>query len=182
MGLVRLRDSDVDLASWTRFHDADIDRHGRDAVAMLKDAEKWAHDHGYVIKQKTSFFGSRFSKMTTTYYKEIRVGDGWEGYSVPKKASILKHEIVHAQQWRNFGRAEFGSRYVFSARFRWAMEVQAYRESVRAYRTLGATEKWLRNYATREVPDVLWQNYMLGLLRKGDIYEHTARILLREVG
>jgi len=179
MGLIKLRDSDVELASWTRFHDEDLENFGRDAAAMLADAEKWARDNGYVIKPKTSFFGSRFSKMTTTYYKEIRVGDGWEDYSIPRKASVLRHEIVHAKQWRHFGRASFGANYIFSARFRWAMEVQAYRESVRAYRVLGAKEDWLRNYATREVPDVLWQNYMLGVLRKGDVYEHAARILLR---
>jgi hypothetical protein len=180
MGLIMLRDDDIELASWTRFHDEDLEKFGRNAAAMLADAEKWARDAGYVIKPKTSFFGSRFSKMTTTYYKEIRVGDGWAGYTPPKKASILKHEIVHAKQWRHYGRGTFGARYIFSARFRWAMEVQAYRESVRAYRTLGAKESWLRTYATKDVPDILWQNYMLGVLRKGDVYEHTAKILLRE--
>lgn len=181
MGLIKLRDQDVDLAMSRQFLDQDIADFGKNAGAMLQDAFDWAKANSFSIKKKASHFGSRLSKMSTTYYKEIRVGSLWEEFIVPKRAAVLKHEIVHAKQWRHYGRASFGSKYIFSARFRWAMEVQAYRESTRVYRTLGAVEKWLREYVNDAVPNSLWGSYALGTLRKDDVYEQTRKILSLEL-
>jgi hypothetical protein len=180
MGLLKLRDDDVKLGSTAIFLDRDLADFGRDSDRMLKDAFTWAKEHGYVIRQKSSLFG-RLSKMSTTYYKEIRVGSRWETFTVAKKAAVLKHEIVHAKQWHHFGQATFGTKYIFSARFRWAMEVQAYRESTRAYRTLGATEPWLREYVTDVVPASLWGSYGLRTLRKDDVFYETRKILMKEL-
>jgi hypothetical protein len=181
VGLIKLREEDVTLASSTAFLDKDLADFGKNSGAMLEDCFAWAKDNGFAIKQKSSHFGGRLSKMSTTYYKEIRVGARWTEFSVPKRAAVLKHEIVHARQWRHYGQGSFATKYIFSARFRWAVEVQAYRESIRVYRTLGAVEKWLREYVKDLVPNSLWKNYALKTLRKDDVYDEARRILSKEI-
>lgn len=181
MGLIKLREEDIKLGSSCVFLDTDLADFGRNAGAMLEDAFAWAQANKFALKKKSSHFGSRFSKMSTTYYREIRVGSRWEEFSVAKKAAVLKHEIVHAKQWRHYGQVRFAAKYIFSARFRWSMEVQAYRESVRAYRTLGALESWLREYVLDSVPGSLWNSYGLRTLRKDDVYDETRKLLLKEL-
>jgi hypothetical protein len=181
MGLIRIKSSYRKIAGSTRHHDPKTPTFHRNSAAMLAHGYSWAKDNGYRIRKKTSFLGSRFSKMTTTYYKEIRVGYQWDSYSRVSKAMIMMHEIVHARQWRYYGRGTFATKYVFNTQFRWAMEVQAYRESLIALKALGATRSYLEKYAKSIVPGILWKNYMLRSLRKSDVYKYTAQILLREL-
>ncbi len=50
---------------------------------------------------------------------------------------MLAHEVEHSRQWRRH--KNFLGKYVFSARFRYAMELQAVREEMRAMNSAGSS-------------------------------------------
>ena len=74
-----------------------------------------------------------------------------------------------------YGRIGFARRYVFSARFRWAVEVQAYSESLRAWAALGMGRKGLLS-AAYEYANKLPKTYALGVLRKRHVVGKAKQI------
>lgn len=119
----------------------------------------------------------RLSKMATTYYREIRVPKGFfgRGWSVARRAVTLAHELIHALQWRFYGMASFALRYL-SARFRWAVEMQAYRFGVLVKRMLGYLESAIQN-SIRHRASAMRKPYKLRGLRWGDVKKYTPAVL-----
>lgn len=129
----------------------------------------------------------RLSKMTTTYFKEIRLGSGWPNYNEYQKANTLVHEAVHARQWRSYGRFRFGTWYLRRPRWRWAIEMQGYRESMRwAIINLHAQRRPLKDIESEiqrradEVAKILIGGYVLGRVSRRDRKVHTKRIMLAD--
>ena len=131
---------------------------------------------GVRVVPKTSIFGSRLSKMSTTYYSEIRLGTDYPRLSQAWQAVVMGHEMLHARQWRAYGRNRFRTRYLFRTRWRWAVEVQAYAESLRIMVALGFSSEAIESYISTR-GDVLWENYALRSLRKDHVLRYTAQIL-----
>jgi hypothetical protein len=156
------------------FHDPHLDRPWK-PEPLKYHAEQRAKKMGYKIVNKRSW-GTKMSKFTTTYYKQIRVGEGYPNYPVPIQAMIMCHEIVHARQWRHYRPARFATSYLASARFRWAMEVQGYAEGVHAAVAMGAEEDWIeRNIENRA--QTLRKGYSMWSLRASDVRGATRNIL-----
>lgn len=176
MGLIRIRKADVDLALDSRLHDPVLDESWKGEPERLKVhyRKEWER-YGVKAVYKSTSYG-RLSKMTTTYYRKIRLGTGYAKAEPEWQAVTDAHETVHVRQWRRWGRNRFRTRYLFWTRWRWAIEVQAYAESVRALVALGASESKIRDYITRR-PKVLWDNYALKSLRKNDVYSMTIFVL-----
>lgn len=175
MGLIKLRDKDIRRARSERYRDKALDRRWG-ANDLLERWMQEAKGMGVRVVPKTSFFGMRLSKMSTTYYREIRLGTGYPDKRPEWKAVTMGHEMLHARQWRGYGRNKFRTRYLFWTRWRWAIEVQAYSESVRILVALGANDETLTEYiASRS--DVLWNSYALKGLRRKDVYVYTHSIL-----
>jgi len=177
MGLIRIRDRDIRLAESQRFRDDALDRPWfKNASGLLIRWRTEARLLGVRLVSKRSLFGLRFSKFSTAYYKEIRLGTTYNRKSDEWKAVTLGHELVHSRQWRGYGRNTFRTRYILSMRWRWAIEVQAYAESVRILAALGASREEISNYIDTR-PGALWDSYGLRGLRKKDVYTYTLRTL-----
>lgn len=189
MGLIKLRDKDIALAR--------DDRHGDSMVKSLADAARLekklpisadggnliqrfqlqAEIMGLALEKKSG--GSKLARMSTTYYGSIRLGSKYDSLSDEWKSVLLAHELVHARQWRHFGRRTFRTRYLFWTRWRWAIEVQAYRESVRMLIALGASKGLIESYIDARTKSLL-SNYTLSSLNLKNVRTATVK-LLREV-
>jgi len=174
MGLIKIRRSDRRLAEDDRLRDKYLDRH-RSPEELVARYEAEAKRLGLRIENKSSHWG-RLSRMSTTYYRELRLGTGAQNYKPFPKARLLAHELFHARQWRWWEPTKFRTRYVFWTRWRWAIEVQAYCESVRAMISMGASDKAVDAYI-EDRPRVLWENYALKGLRRDHVYRYTKAIL-----
>lgn len=128
------------------------------------------------IRPKTARRGT-YARLTTTYYRTVRVPRDWLTRSVAGKAITLAHEYVHVLQWRELGRMRFVATYTVSPRWRWALEVQAYRESMRVRALLGASRGHAEVYAGG-LAHRLWRTYRLWPLSKAHVYRYTKRLLL----
>lgn len=177
MGLIKIRDKDIRLAQSQRFRDDALDRSWRgDAEGLLARWNAEARSMGLRIEHKKSLFGLRWSKFSTAFYRVIRLGTTFKSKEPEWQAVTMGHEMFHARQWRGYRPAKFRTRYLFWTRWRWAIEVQAYCESVRVLVALGASNKTIDRYIAAR-PDVLWNNYALRGLRKKDVYAYTLLAL-----
>lgn len=174
--MLKLRPKDIELA-WSELLRDDIldqDWRGRADELMAHYRKVWKKVGVKAVK-KSSAFG-RLSKMTTTYFKQIRLGTGYDKKSDEWKAATDAHETVHVKQWRRWGRNRFRSRYLFWPRWRWAIEMQGYTESVRALVALGAADELLHEFIQSR-PGSLKRNYALGILNQDQMSKETLRIL-----
>lgn len=98
----------------------------------------------------------------------------WDSRSTSSKASTRWHELVHGLQWR----AGWFGRYAF-AEWRWALEMNGYRMSIRAYKRMGTSEKNLlrlvEHYASKIV-----KTYRLRRLDAKQVQAKTREILRAE--
>lgn len=176
MGLVRIRKQDRERALSTRHFMAEALEFERDALGLYNFcAEKIAKLGMRIVEKPPSRL--RLSKMATTYYREIRVPKGFfgRGWSVARRAVTLVHELIHALQWRFYGMVSFAMRYL-SARFRWAVEMQAYRFGVLVKRMLGYSETSIQN-SIRHRATAMRDAYALRGLRWADVQKYTPAVL-----
>jgi hypothetical protein len=169
----RLRSSDIRLARSGRYHDVALNRKwgGKELKAY---GEKVAKKMGYRIVPKSTTT-LRLSKMTTTYYREIRVGTTYPSMSVHWQAALLMHELVHGRQWRHYRPVRFGRKYIFSSTFRWAMEMNGYSEHIWAMVALGASNDLVRGRIASCVR-TMRKNYLLNI-RRTDFERWTEDVL-----
>lgn len=155
--VVRLRDRDLAFARSRRFLNPELER---------KWSDRELHDYcrrrllsmGYRFVHKVGPSSWKLKRFTTTLRRVIYLGVGWSSKSWRAKAATLAHELVHALQWKSL--RAFGVRYVFDERFRFAVECQAYRETVRAFRAMGLHEQAVQDYADG-VPDDFVKGYAI---------------------
>ncbi len=175
MGWLKLRASDLKLANDDSLFDPDVfidSRTGekRTAEQVIHWCETKARGLGMKIVQKPKS-SLKLSKFGSTYYGEIRLPMDYNKRSAWRNAALWAHEIMHALQWRKYKR--FGSRYIFNTRWRWAIEMQCYRVSVRAWRHFGKNPT---NYIDGQ-PDSMRNSYACKMIRQRDIEKHTVAIL-----
>jgi len=176
MGLIKLRDKDIRIAQSQRFRDDALDRSWNgDAEGLIARWKAEARTMKVAIEYKSSHFG-RWSKLSTTFYRSIRLGTTFKSRPPEWQAVTMGHEIFHARQWRGYGPSKFRTRYLFWTRWRWAIEVQAYCESVRVLVALGANDDTIRDYIA-DRPAVLWRNYAIKSIWKKDVYAYTLLAL-----
>lgn len=98
----------------------------------------------------------------------------WDSRSTSSKAAMRWHELVHGLQWR----AGWFGRYAF-AEWRWALEMNGYRMTIRAHSRMGMSEKKLLQlgeyYASRIV-----KTYRLRRLDAKQVRAKTREILRTE--
>lgn len=171
---MRLRASDIRLAKSPLALDRFL-LEPRTPEQVIEYAQKRLANMGYTIKRKRGPKGWKSRRMTTTLRRTIWLGVGWDGKLARDKAATLMHELVHAEQW--WIHQGFLARYIASPRFRWAMEVQAYRESVRTYRAVGFTGPGLERYIQARANTIIRSYFMIGRRLRRDIRKNTAGIV-----
>lgn len=148
---------------------------------MLRHYERQAQALDLRVLPKTSLFGPNWAKLTTTFYKQIRLGEDFETRSEVDRAITWAHEFVHVRQWRIWGRANFATKYVGSPGHGWAFEMQAYRETLRAMAVLGVS-KQIRRHRVETQADRLLDSYLLlRQLREDQLRRHTHEVLEPEL-
>lgn len=179
---MRLRSSDIRRADSTRAFDKVMKllEGATTADEIIERCRREAKRLGLRIVTKSST-SLQWSKFTTTFYKEIRLGSEFHKKAKWQQAATWAHEMVHVYQWRLEGRARFGSRYVFRTRYRWAYEVEGYRMSVHIRERLKVPRAWTRAYIF-DRPNVLRKSYALHTIRRNDLTKHTIEILGKALG
>ncbi len=178
MGWLKIRDKHIALARNDSCLNAKLDEL-TSAKQMLAYYEKELKRRGMKLIPKSTVFGLDWARMTTTLRRNIYIGVNYERYSTRRKAAVLAHEFVHVKQWDKYRR--FGLRYLFSARFGWAMEMQAYRETIRVKKLLGYREKYIEAYVN-ERAGRLWRGYkLMRQIRRKHLDVYTHEVLSREL-
>ncbi len=122
--------------------------------------------------------GSIFEDWTTTFHYRIALEAGFSNQPAWMQQATLWHEDVHVNQRIDIGRHRFNARYMGSPRWRWVLETQAYRESVRNLKARGATDREIEIYIDR-VYWVLRDRYRLKwFLKAKQMRRETTRIIL----
>lgn len=116
----------------------------------------------------------QWGKFTTTFPTKIYVAKDWDDKSEAIQAEILWHEIVHVREYDVHTPLKMGLMYVV-AEGRWALEVQAYRESYRVKRLFGASEEAIRGHM-RPRAESLYEGYELGAMPKEYAIEKAIEI------
>lgn len=174
--MLNLREKDIDFARSELHRDDILDKDWRGKADELgSHYRKIWEGVGVRAVKKSSAFG-RLSKMTTTFYKQIRLGTNYDKKSPEWKAATDAHETVHVHQWRRWGRNRFRSRYIFWPRWRWSIEMQGYTESIRALVCLGASDELIHEFIQSR-PGSLKSGYALGILNQDQMSTETLRIL-----
>jgi len=179
MGWLRLRSKHVNLALSNRHLNKNLAKLTT-PEKMLDHYEAKAKKKGLRVLPKSSFFGPNFQKMTTTYWKQIRLGSEYPTYPPEAQAGLWAHEWVHVEQWGHYGVVRFASLYL-GARYSWAFEMQAYRESIRAMKVLGYPRKEIEAFIKRK-PKSLWGGYpLMRQIRWKDLEKQTVTVLRKEL-
>jgi len=118
-------------------------------------------DNGITILPKAEGI-EQWQKFTTTFPTKIYVAATWDEMSEPTKAEILWHEIVHVREYDKHTPLLMGLMYV-TAEGRWALEVQAYRESYRVKRLFGVPEEEIRKMMKPRA-ESLYESYELATM------------------
>jgi hypothetical protein len=130
-------------------------------------------DHGIEILPKASGI-EQWQKFTTTFPTKIYVSVDWDEKSEDVQAEILWHELVHVREYDEHGELLMGLMYI-TAEGRWALEVQAYRESFRVARTFGVPEERIRDRMHPRA-ESLYESYELGLMPREYAVEKAIEI------
>lgn len=128
-------------------------------------------------------FGAAITKwleMTTQLPWCTLEESDWDEKKPPEQAATLWHELVHVYQARGLGALKFMARYA-DPFWRWAYEMQAYRQTVRCMLTIG-----YRPDQVEEVVDGVSQRlrgtYALKRLGpNGTVYRESVAILRPEL-
>jgi hypothetical protein len=116
----------------------------------------------------------QWDRFTTAYPSVILVAPDWDERSEVSKAATLWHELVHLREYDEYGELLMGLMYL-TAEGRWAMEVQAYRETFRVYRIFGEPEENIRE-AMRSRAEALYDGYQLALMPREYAIEKAVEI------
>lgn len=174
MGWLRLKPSHIRLASNDDLFDREVFHHDdgrkRTAEEVIHWCETKARAMGMKIVQKPPS-SLKLSKFGSTYYGEIRLPMDYNKRSAWRNAALWAHELIHAWQWRKYKR--FGSKYIFNSRWRWAIEMQCYRVTVRAWKHFGKNPHKYIN----DKPEGMRKSYACKAIRKADIEKYTLATL-----
>lgn len=116
----------------------------------------------------------QWDQFTTTFPGVILVAPNWEERSEANRAVVLWHEIVHLRQYEKYGPVLMGLMYLTSEG-RWAMEVQAYRETFRVHRLFGVPEETIRKAMVSRA-ERLYVSYELGTMPRDYAIEKAVEI------
>lgn len=124
-------------------------------------AQQEIADNGIEIVPKAGDYED-WTKFTTTFPTKIFVSKGWDEKSEAGQAEILWHEIVHVREYDVHTPLLMGLMYVTSEG-RWALEIQAYRESFRVQRLFGVPEDEIQA-GMEPRAESLYKSYELGTM------------------
>ena len=174
--MAKLRSKDLTLARSSKLLSSTLKKR-HNAEYLITHATSELKKLGYRLRLKKGPSGWKSKRMTTALRKTIWLGVGWASRPAVDRAATLMHELVHARQYRYY--TAFLARYIADSRFRFAMEAQAYRETIRAYRSMRYSETALKKHA-RDLPRRFIKSYwILGRRMKKAVIRYMGAIVLK---
>lgn len=135
-----------------------------DPAEALAEAERLIEERRIRILPKAEGMEA-WGKFTTTFPRKIYVATYFDELETPYQAVILWHELVHVRQYDLHTPKYMGLLYLVPEG-RWALEVQAYRESFRVMRLLGMSDDAIKKQML-PTAEVLYKQYELGSMPQG---------------
>ena len=114
---------------------------GGDLDAEIAAAYREIEDLGYEVIRKTYALD-----RATTLHQHILLPVDFDSRPKAAQLQMLRHELVHARQWRALGLVVFGAKYGNEST-RWVLEMHGYRQQVRDMCSAGESHeniaKWV---------------------------------------
>ena len=173
MGRAKLKDKHVNFARSVRFEEPAHFFQDKTAEQLIEDALDQFKAKGYRIVERP-----RTKEWTTTMMFTLYLGHGFLNKDPIDKAAILWHEHVHAYQWHVLG-LQFGAQYL-NAKWRWAFEVQGYRQQYRVYRSFGMSDERVSGLIYTLPGRFQGNLYRMGRLDRVQLTKETVKAM--EVG
>lgn len=148
-----------------------------DPAKALAAAHEYIASRGIRILPKAEGI-EQWEKFTTTFPRKIFVAKDWDQMPVEVQAEVLWHEIVHVREYDKHTPLTMGTMYIVSEG-RWALEVQAYRESFRVQRIFGVPEATIRE-RMRPRAESLYESYELYAMPREYAIEKTIEVWMRD--
>lgn len=179
MGWVKIRAVDDHRArdNYAYRRVMDLMHGARTPAEIKKRAFSKIRNMGMTVVHKPST-SLRFSKTSTTYYRQVRLSETFEKLPEWKQAVTICHELGHAFDWHRDGPLTFGSRYVLSARWRYVYEMRCYRITIAIREQLRITRSSTEAYINA-LPKAIRKGDALRSLRSLD--SHVTKILRAEI-
>lgn len=148
-----------------------------DPEEALRVAHEYIDGRGIRIVPKAEGL-EQWEKFTTTFPRKIFVAKDWDDKPPAIQAEILWHEIVHLREYDAHTPLDMGAMY-FVAEGRWALEVQAYRESFRVKRLFGVPEEEIRKMMGPRA-ESLYTSYELGAMPREYAIDRAVEIWMQD--
>ena len=117
--------------------------------------------------------------MTTTLNSQILLTSRWDEYSPADKVRTLRHELVHAKQWRTFGIAGFPAKYAIETQ-RWVLEMHGYRQNIRDMCDMKQSRKKILERIGK-VSKFFVESYKMKSTDPEKVRIQTERVLMEEL-
>ena len=118
-------------------------------------------------------------RMTTTLNNQVILASGFSERSPAQKVRTLRHELVHAKQWRRYGVAGFAGKYAIETQ-RWVLEMHGYRQSIRDSCSMGLSRKSISEYIGK-VSKSFSSSYKMKSIQSNIVEESTVEVLFNEL-
>lgn len=118
-------------------------------------------------------------KMTTTLFNVVLLAPDFEENSPAGKVRTLRHELVHAKQWREYGITGFASKYSVEGQ-RWVLEMHGYRQDIRDRCDMGNSRASILKRIDR-TSETFPASYKLVSLDHAKVKEATLFVLMEEL-
>jgi hypothetical protein len=177
MGIIKIGKKYRKMMGDTRFQ-LDCFKQEMRPDQIIEMLEEWYKRNGIKLKENPNLKSWPFN-LSTAYRKTLRLQAGWKDLSDPSKAAVFAHERVHYMQRSVI--KNFSAKYVTSARFLLAVETQAYREEMRAWRSMGAGRGFLNGFV-QDLPKRLKKSYItVPMLDFREVKKHVRKVLNDEL-
>jgi len=170
MGRSKLEEKHIRLARSVRFEHTEQFFKGKSAEELADIALDQFKERRYRIVERP-----REKKWTTTMVFTLYLGHGFINKDPIDRAAILWHEYVHASQWRTLG-LKFGAQYL-NAKWRWAFEIQGYRQQYRVYRALGMSDEKVSKLISTLPGRFQGDLYRMGRLDRSQLTKETIKAM-----
>ena len=170
MGRAKLRDRHTKFAASTRFEESEAFFKGKTGEELVELAWGEFEKKGYRTVHRP-----RSKTHTTTLAFTLYLGHGFDDKDPIEQAALLWHENVHANQWRDLGLI-FAARYL-NAKWRWAYEIQGYRQQYRIYRAFELSDAKVSKMILRLPGHFQGDLYKMGRLKTSQLNTETIKAM-----
>lgn len=170
MGRAKLRSRHIKFAASTRFEESEAFFADKTPEELVELAWAKFKKMRYTIVERP-----RTKTHTTTGLFRLYIGYGFEDKDPIEQAALLWHENVHAEQWRKLF-VIFAARYL-NAKWRWAYEIQGYRQQYRIYRAFGLSDEKVSKMILKLPGQFQGDLYKMGRLKTSQLKAETIKAM-----